>query len=136
MKKTSAVVEQAFDLESDPEGKARFTVRQAAWGESRQLRELGSTTRYLNSSTGVAMEQDVNNEDVKAKAIYLTLSSFTGVTDDEGNPVEMFVFELRSGRMCVKNEEDFLSVLQKSFTAKQVDEMYKRVLEVNPQWAN
>lgn len=137
MKLVSKPVEVRRMIVSDEDGKLWVLIRQATFAESRELRELTAGMRIVETKKDntLAMEQDVNQNDIKAKSIFLTLSGIGGIEDDDGNPIEPIAFRTSAGVSKVANESVFMTVLGK-FSDEVVDEIYDVVLEVNPQWDN
>lgn len=138
MKQTTKSVEKTRMITSDPDGKLTVTIRQAAFGESRQRAELTAGMRIVETGKDntLAMEQDVNQNDIKAKSIYLTLSGITGIEDEDGNVVEPIPFRKEGGKNVVAIGEAAFNRVISNWPDEVIDEIYDFVLEMNPQWDN
>lgn len=78
---------QEFNLETDPDGVASVSVRQATEGENIQRAALfARTTRILEEAdTGdtIKYEQEYNARQLRRKEAYLTLASISGIVDEK-----------------------------------------------------
>ena len=136
MKITSKPVEKTYKIASDPDGTLEVTIRQASFGETTKLRELSSQSRIVDSGEdSVAVEQDVNQNDIKAKSIFLTLSNVDGIFDEENQPIDPLDFVDDGGYRRIRSEVGFMKVIN-FWPDAVIDEIYEKVLEVNVNWDN
>jgi hypothetical protein len=86
MKISASPLMQTFSLESDPEGVAQVTIRQAREGENIERSELFARTQRVFDDTLVGtirLETEYNQLRLRRKEAYLTLASITGIQDAE-----------------------------------------------------
>jgi len=128
-------IEKSFKLLTDPEEKAEVSFRQATFGEDIARQEMFAkrTQVFTDGDDGeYRVEQAYNQLDIHVREIFLTLSAATGFVDKVGN--EVFRFKDYEGKHGLDmNEAEFRKHLLR-MTTEQVNEMHKRMLEVNPQW--
>lgn len=136
MKISSMPTTRQFNLESDPDGAAWVEFRQGKFGETKRRGEIQSRTRFIRKDKGgeTAVEQEINNYEVMALDIYLTLCGAGGFTDEAGENLELFTFKERNGIPSLSMGEDaFMKALDK-LPEEVVREMHRHCLTVNKQW--
>jgi len=87
MKVVSKPIIETFKLETDPDGDATVTVRQAREGENiERAAAFAETTRmYTQDSDDMQIKQRYNRRELVRLEAYLTLGRVTGIVDEDGN---------------------------------------------------
>lgn len=133
--KIAKPVVREFSLETGEDGNETVTIRQATFAATRKRSELFAKRRSIFSDDNMgeyAVEQEWNSADIMVRDIYQTLSGVTNIVDEDGN--EFFKFKDRDGvQQLAMTETEFEKKLG-MLPDEMVKEIYKYVLEVNPQW--
>ena len=143
----SIPVTQEFPLETDPEGKARVTFRQASWGEQAERETIFAkqSIEYDDDARGTVRQTfNWTQSQLIQKELFLTLSGAVDLMYQEynkdgepkGDPKELFTFlTSSSGRSRLNiSESEFLKRLSDYVPPEMVKEMHKLCREVNIQW--
>lgn len=137
VKVLSKPVTETFTLESDPDGVASVTIRQATFGDEKAVADLTRkrTRKWKEGVQEIALEDEYSFPEEQSLKIYLTLADATGffVVDKDGNEKPAFQFADFSGVSRPKNKIEFFATLDR-LSPKVVEEIYEKVKKVNPQW--
>lgn len=124
-----------FKLDSDPEGKATVTIRQARTGDTSRRGELfAETTRIWNDEDfgQVQLKQKWNIHEQRLLEAQMTVVCVLGIEDEEGNPL-FRTHDTPDGprlRMSAQEFEAAWNLLPDDVSL----EIHRYILEVNPQW--
>lgn len=135
MRVLSKPVEKLFKLKTDPDGEATITVRQATFGDNKQIADLTAKTirRWSDREAGpIELEQEFNYLEERALRIYLTVTNISGILDDETSQ-PLFEFKEFGKVSRPKSKDNFFGALEK-LPNQVVEEMHQCVLDMNPQW--
>lgn len=134
MKILSAPITRTFNLQSDPDGLAAVTIRQATFAEDRERQELFAKIRMIfdDERRGqIVQENSPSTGEIMQLEIALTLAGAEGIEDEEGNPI--FHFKEHAGVSRVAERGQFYRALGR-LPGEAVREIWGYVREVNPQF--
>lgn len=133
---------ETFKLQSDPEGLATVTIRQAREEENIRRQDLFSkVTRVFEESTELGpvrnrIEIEANELRIRRTECYLVIEEITGILDENGN--ELFRSaggpsgKLVRNAMTIQEFDRAWSMLPEDT----IEEIYAYVLTMNPTWDN
>jgi hypothetical protein len=138
-KAISVPVEKVFKLEKfDPTGETTVTIRQATQSSQEQMAEMFSeVTRRMKDETGVMeVTTKVSSAEVMRRAAWLTMVECNVMNAE--NTAPLFKFNRApNGRMYIgMSEAEFSLQAWGELPVELADEIYDKVLELNPQWGN
>jgi hypothetical protein len=119
----------------DPEGDTAVTVRQATQKQHEVLVDLFSeASRVFDQGDGDKLEVKtrISPEEIKRRAVYLTLAD-CNILNADGAPLFRFRATPR-GQILDMTELEFDQLGWGLLPPEVADEIYEKVLEVNPLW--
>jgi hypothetical protein len=137
-------VKQGFKLICDEDKIAEVTINQAREGEHLERQDMFSrvtrvyedpTLRGLGIGDGkLRLQVEQNTRRLRRKEAYLTLSSITGIVDDEGS--ELFRAGDGTDGIWIKSAmtEDEFNLAWAMLPREVTEEIAEYVLDVNPDW--
>lgn len=138
MKIKSKAVSQSFHLETDPDGEAVVTVRQAREGETQERNDMLSTvSRVYESRTDNALmklEQSVNRRKLMRKEAYITLGGVTGVVNEDGEEIFKSKDSVDGPSVRGAMSETAFNMVWDRLPTEVATEIVSFVYVVNPTW--
>jgi hypothetical protein len=141
--KIAAALTKEFKLESDPDGEAIITIRQARNGEeieradhfsriTRNVHDPMLDSAGFNGRVSLTFEQ--NDQRLRRKEAYLTMGKLTGIYTGDGS--ELFQYKVTRDGPSVREamSETEFNRAWAYLPVEMADEITKFVREVNPTW--
>lgn len=127
-------IEKTFDIYSEEFGNGTVTIRQARTGDDIRRKELVSEASWVVSDNLLEQEikQKINPANLHRYDIFLTMTacSFELEGEKEGD-IESFKFA--NGRL---NDQAHFERLYNLLPMDVSEQIYEKVLSVNPMWGN